>query len=139
MHGILKAAAALGLSMAMTAPARPEPGPHAVIRVAEELLRAYKEEDAEAFHRLLSSGLQAKYPVEGLRAILARCRALTYEIDRLSIPSWGARNFGFFGVYAELAVLEMILEIDDDEKIVHWVITDNVTAKSQECSVTKAE
>lgn len=70
--------------------------------------------------------------------ILARCRTLTHEIDRFSIPSWGARHYGFFGVYAETAVFEMILEIDDNEKIVHWVITDDVTSSNQQCIVSRA-
>jgi hypothetical protein len=29
----------------------------------------------------------------------------------------------------------MILEIDENEKIVHWVLTDNVTASEQQCSI----
>jgi len=69
---------------------------------------------------------------------LARCHGLTHEIERFSLPSWGTRRYGFFGVYAENAVLEMILEIDESEKIVHWVITDDVTAKDQQCSLGDA-
>jgi hypothetical protein len=30
----------------------------------------------------------------------------------------------------------MVLEIDEGEKIVHWVITDDVTAKDQQCSLS---
>jgi hypothetical protein len=60
---------------------------------------------------------------------------LTGEILRLSTPSWGQRSYGFFGVYAETGVFDMVLEIDPAEKIVHWVITDDVTAREQQCRV----
>ncbi len=58
---------------------------------------------------------------------------LTGDILRLSTPSWGARQYGFFAVYAESAVFEMILEIDPDRRIRHWTITDDVTAAEQQC------
>jgi hypothetical protein len=29
----------------------------------------------------------------------------------------------------------MVLEIDQAERIVHWVITDNVTAREQQCRI----
>ena len=123
------------MAAALPAPGMAEVGPHALINVAQELRRAYNGADAHAFHGLLSPALQAKYPVDALHVLLAQCRALTREIDRFSTPSWGARRYGFFGVYAETAVFEMILEIDDNEKIIHWVITDDVTAKDQQCTV----
>jgi hypothetical protein len=77
--------------------------------------------------------LQARYPAEELRLILMQYRGLTADIDRFSIPSWGGRRFGFFGVYTENSVLEMILEIDENERIIHWIITDDVAAKDQHC------
>ncbi|UVF17686.1 hypothetical protein HPT29_014170 [Microvirga terrae] len=117
-------------------PALSEVGPHALLNVSQDLLRAYKAEDARAFQELLSPALQVKYPIERLQAVLARCRALTLEIDRFSIPSWGGRRYGFFGVYAETAVLEMILEIDESERIIHWAITDDVTSGDQPCTVS---
>jgi hypothetical protein len=112
-----------------------EVGPHALMNVAQELLRAYNAEDARALHGLLSPALQVKYSVETLHVLLAQCRTMTHEIDRFSIPSWGGRRYGFFGVYAELKVLEMILEIDENEKIIHWAVTDNVTSGDQHCTV----
>jgi hypothetical protein len=123
------------MAAVLPVPAMPEVGPHALLNVSQELLRAYNAEDAQALYGLLSPALQVKYPVETLRAVLARCRALTHEIDRFSIPSWGARRYGFFGVYAEMSVLEMILEINEDERIIHWVITDDVTSRDQQCTV----
>ncbi|WP_262268669.1 MULTISPECIES: hypothetical protein [Microvirga] len=124
------------LAAVLPVPALSEVGPHALLNVSEELLRAYRAEDAQAFRELLSPPLQVKYPVERLHQILAQCRALTHEIDRFSIPSWGGRRYGFFGVYAELAVLEMILEIDESGRIIHWVITDDVTSGHQPCAVS---
>jgi hypothetical protein len=59
---------------------------------------------------------------------------LTCEVE--SVPLWEARNYGFFAVYAETAVLEMVLEIGLDEKIVHWVITEDVTAAEQQCRIS---
>ncbi len=64
------------------------------------------------------------------------CRVLTSEIFRISTPVWGARHFGYFAVYAETKPFEMILEIDDDERIIHWVVTDDVQAKEQQCILT---
>jgi hypothetical protein len=111
-------------------------GPHAVINVSQSLLRVYNARDAAALRDLLAPSLKAKYSVEDLQVTLARCHGLTHEVERFSLPSWGARRYGFFGVYAENAVLEMVLEIDEGEKIVHWVITDDVTAKDQQCSLS---
>jgi hypothetical protein len=110
--------------------------PFSLIEVSESLLRAYNARDASAFHRLLAPSLQARYPVEEVAHLLARCRGLTHEIDRFSTPSWGGRHYGYFGVYAEVAVWEMVLEIDENQKIVHWMITDDVTSKEQQCAVT---
>lgn len=111
-------------------------GPHAVINVSQSLLRIYNARDAAALRELLAPSLQTKYAIEDLQMTLARCHGLTHEVERFSLPSWGARRYGFFGVYAENAVLEMVLEIDEDEKIIHWVITDDVTAKDQQCSLS---
>lgn len=111
-------------------------GPHAVINVSRSLLRVYNARDVVALRELLAPSLQTKYSIEDLQLILARCHGLTHEVERFSLPSWGARRYGFFGVYAENSVLEMVLEIDDDEKIIHWLITDDVTAKDQQCSLS---
>jgi hypothetical protein len=123
-------------NLLLTDMAAAQAGPHAVTNVSENLLRVYNARDAAAFRELLAPTLQAKYTLEDLRLTLSRCYGLTHEIDRFSLPSWGSRRFGFFGVYAENSVLEMVLEIDEDEKIIHWVITDNVTAKDQQCSLS---
>jgi hypothetical protein len=133
--GLTAAAAMLGASLA--GPAMAEVGPHALMNVAQDLLRIYNAGDASALHGLLAPALQARYPVEELRLTLARCRGLTHEVERFSIPSWGARRFGFFGVYAENAVLEMILEIDESAKIIHWTITDDVTSNDEQCAVKR--
>ncbi|MGF9757291.1 hypothetical protein AAII07_18995 [Microvirga sp. 0TCS3.31] len=111
-------------------------GPHAVINVSQSLLRVYNSRDAAALRELLAPSLQSKYSVEDVQLTLARCHGLTHGVERFSLPSWGARRFGFFGVYAENSVLEMVLEIDENEKIIHWVITDDVTAKDQQCSLS---
>lgn len=113
-------------------------GPHAVTDVSLEFVRAYNAEDPEALHRLLAPALQAKYPVQDLRWALTLCRVLTSEIFRISTPVWGARRFGFFAVYAETGPFEMILEIDDDERIIHLVITDDLAAQDQQCQISHA-
>ncbi|MBM1175368.1 hypothetical protein [Microvirga arabica] len=128
--------AAILVGLVPTGMALAQVGPHAVINVSQALLRVYNARDAAAFRELLAPSLQSKYSVEDLQLTLARCQGLTHEIERFSLPSWGARRYGFFGVYAENAVLEMVLEIDESEKIVHWVITDDVTAKDQQCSLS---
>ncbi|MFC4172965.1 hypothetical protein ACFOYU_12985 [Microvirga sp. GCM10011540] len=136
MRGGLKSAILLIIGATSAAPALSEVGPFSITNVSDALVRAYNAEDAAAFHEFLAPSLQAKYPVEALRTALVRCRVLTHDIFRLSTPSWGSRRFGFFAVYAETRVFEMVLEIDENEKILHWVITDNVTAKDQQCTVS---
>jgi hypothetical protein len=131
--GRLRHAAIALIGTSLLRPAMAEVSPHALINVSQELLRIYNAGDAAALHGLLAPSLQARYSAEELRLILAQCGALTHDIERFSIPSWGGRRHGFFGVYAENSVLEMILEIDKSEKIVHWLITDDVGAKEQQC------
>jgi hypothetical protein len=134
MRGVLCLATTLALTP-WSAPAAEPLGPYAVIDVSQALTRAYNDQDAAALHGLLAPALRTRYTPEAIRMALTLCRVLTGDIFRLSTPSWGARNYGFFGVYAEAGVFEMVLEIDPAEKIVHWTITDNVTAKKQQCQV----
>src|SRR3712207_5927679 len=98
--GLMRAVAVLA-GLLLTGMAVAQVGPHAVINVSQDLLRIYNAKDAAALRELLTPSLQAKYPVEDLRLTLARCHGLTHEIDRFSLPSWGGRSYGFFGVYAE--------------------------------------
>ena len=136
MSGRFVSMVAVLAGLLLTDVAAAQVGPHAVINVSQSLLRVYNARDAAALRDFLAPSLQAKYSVEELQVTLARCHGLTHEVERFSLPSWGARRYGFFGVYAENAVLEMVLEIDEGEKIVHWVITDDVTAKDQQCSLS---
>jgi hypothetical protein len=122
-------------SAALILPAAAEVGPHALTNLSQELIRIYNAADAAALHQRLAPALQEKYSVEAVRNALARCRVLTHDIFRLSTPTWGARRYGYFAVYAETSAFEMILEIDDSERIVHWVITDNVASENQQCTL----
>jgi hypothetical protein len=134
----LRRAWALAAALALALPSAPRaeiPGPFAITDISEALTRAYNDEDAPALHGLLAPALQARYTPEAVRRALTLCRVLTGDIFRISTPSWGARHYGFFGVYAETGVFDMVLEIDPAEKIVHWVITDNVTAREQQCRI----
>ena len=132
----LAGAAIVAAGMGLALPAASAVGPHSVTNVARELVRVYNTEDAAGLHRLLAPALQAKYDVEALRTALTLCRVLTSEIFRISTPVWGARHFGYFAVYAETKPFEMILEIDEDERIIHWGITDDVHASEQQCLLT---
>jgi hypothetical protein len=134
MHHFLPLATALILAP-WSARAGEPLGPFAVTNVSEVLMRAYNDEDPFALHGLLSPALQARYTPESLRMVLTLCRVLTGDIFRLSTPSWGTRSYGFFGVYAESGVFDMVLEIDPSERVVHWVVSDNVTAKEQQCRI----
>jgi hypothetical protein len=132
----LRRAWALAAALALGSAPRAEiPGPFAITDISEALTRAYNDEDAPALHGLLAPALQARYTPEAVRRALTLCRVLTGDIFRISTPSWGARHYGFFGVYAETGVFDMVLEIDPAEKIIHWVITDNVTAREQQCRI----
>jgi len=144
MPGLLKGAIApalaamfAGSAMAVSSP--PNLGPHDLLNVSEALLQAYNARNASAFRALLAPALQSRHSVEDIVLLLGRCRGMTHDIERFSIPSWGARHYGFFGVYGETLVLEMVLEIDEDAKIIHWMITDEVTSKDQQCIVTARE
>jgi hypothetical protein len=111
------------------------PDPFAITDISEALARAYNAENAAALHGLLAPSLQARYTPDAVRKALVLCRVLTGDIFRLSTPSWGTRSYGFFGVYAETGVFDMVLEIDGHKRIVHWVISDNVTAREQQCRI----
>jgi hypothetical protein len=130
------AAIASALAVSLLGGSASAVGPHALTDVSLALLRAYNAEDAPELHRLLASSLQTKFPVETLRRALTLCRVLTYDIDRLSTPVWGGRTYGYFAVYAEAKTFEMVLEIDQDEKIVHWLLTDDLAAAEQQCKVS---
>jgi hypothetical protein len=132
--GVLPLAAALTLA-AGSGPAAQALTPFSVVNVSEALMRAYNDEDAATLHGLLAPALQARYAPADLRTALTLCRVLTGDILRLSTPSWGERSYGFFGVYAETGVFDMVLEIDPSEKIVHWVIAGDVTASEQQCRI----
>ena len=118
------------------APALAEVGPFGVINVSQSIVRAYNGEDATALHELLAPSLKARYTVESLRTVLRLCRVLTYDIDRISTPVWGGRRHGYFAVYAEPKIFEMHLEIDHDQKIIHWMITDDLAAEPQQCRIS---
>lgn len=136
MRRILALAAALTLG---SAGGSAEPlGPFALTNLSEALLRAYNDQDGTALHGLLGPALKARYSPEALRTVLTRCRVLTGDLLRLSTPTWGARHYGFFAAYAESGVFEMILEIDEGETIVHWVLTDDLAAKEQQCALPKS-
>lgn len=136
MRSGLNGAAVLVVVASLSLPAAAEVGPHALTNVSVSLLRAYNGGDAAALHGLLAPSLKEKYPVESLRAALKLCRVLTHEIYRFSTPVWGARRFGFFAVYAEPKTFEMILEIDEEERIIYWLLTDDLGAETQQCRVS---
>lgn len=139
MRKVMAGLAALAIGAGSAGSAAAAVGPHSVTNVSQALVQAYNAEDAAGLHRLLAPALQAKYSVEALRTALVLCRVLTSEIFRISTPVWGARHFGYFAVYAETKPFEMILEIDDDEKLIHLVITDDVTATDQQCQISRLD
>lgn len=130
------AAIALAMGAGFAPLALAEVGPFAVNNVSEELVRAYNRDDAVALHDLLAPSLKAKYTLEAVRTTLKLCRVLTYDIFRISTPVWGGRRHGYFAVYAEPKVFEMHLEIDDEEKIMHWMITDDLASDDQQCRIS---
>lgn len=137
MRRALSVAAVLTLAPCLTARAETLT-PFSMINVSEAVMRAYNSGDAAALHDLLSPDLKDRYTPDMVRTALALCRVLTGEIFRLSTPSWGTRSYGFFGLYAETGVFDMVLEIDPAERIVHWVVSDNVTAREQQCRIGAA-
>ena len=116
-----------------SAPSGQTLGPFAVTNISESRSRAYNDNDAAALYGLLAPALQARYTPGDVQQALTLCRVLTGDIFRLSTPSWGTRSYGFFGLYADTGVFDMVLEIDPTERIVFWVIADDVTATEQQC------
>src|SRR5687768_15631226 len=94
MSGRLSNTAAVLSGLLLTSAAAAQVGPHAVINVSQNLLRVCNARDAAALRDLLAPSLQAKYSVEDLQLTLARCHGLTHEVERFSLPSWGARRYG---------------------------------------------
>lgn len=129
-------ALALVMMASVAPPALAAVGPFSLTNVSQKLVRAYNREDASALHDLLAPLLKAKLTVEAVRRTLRLCRVLTYDIYRISTPVWGGRRYGYFAVYPETKVFEMHLEIDDDDKIIHWVITDDLEANPQQCRIS---
>ena len=114
----LRRAWALAAALALGSAPRAEiPGPFAITDISEALTRAYNDEDAQALHGLLAPALQARYTPEAVRRALTLCRVLTGD------------NIIYVGA------LSALMEIDPAEKIIHWVITDNVTAREQQCRI----
>jgi hypothetical protein len=125
----------LGLLGIPSMAAAAELGPHDLVDLSRDLVTILNRGDHGALAERLTPALREKYPPDVLRAELVECRVLTHEIFRLSLPSWGARHFGFFGVYAETGQFQLVLEIDQDRKIRHLVITDDMTAGDQQCRI----
>jgi hypothetical protein len=107
----------------------------ALFAVTEQLLAIYRNQDAGNFHRLLAPELGAKYTPEMLTGILEQCWDLTGEIIRISPPVLGTRYFGYSAAYAAKSTLDMILEIDNNERVLFWMISADVTAQDQRCRV----
>jgi hypothetical protein len=135
LHTVLTSAAAIVAAAMMALPAHSAPGARSLRDLSLEVQRIYNAGDAAALHALLAPPLKAKYTVEAVRQTLTACRALTQNIERISWPTGGTRHYGFFAVYAKTSTWEMILEIDNDEKLLYFVITDDVTEKEQRCTV----
>ena len=110
----------------------------ALYNMSQEVLQAYRTIDADRFRRHLAAPLQTKYAGELLRQVLLTCRSLTGQVERLSLPVMGTRHYAFFAVYTEEAgVFDMLLEIDEDKKIIHFVISREVTSPDQICALVK--
>jgi len=111
----------------------------ALFAVTERLLHIYQTGDAAGVYGFLAPPLQAKYTVEMLATILTRCRELAGTIERVSPPVSGTRSFGYSAVYTNGSAYDMTLEVDNDEKVLFWMISSDVTAQNQRCKVHQLE
>lgn len=107
----------------------------ALFAVTEYLLQIYRTGDATRLHRLLAPELHVRYTPEALSSILTECRMLVGEIIRISPPVMGTRYFGYSAVHAEQSTFDMILEIDNEERILFWMISSDVIAQNQPCKI----
>jgi hypothetical protein len=104
-------------------------------KISQEILRYYNEKDALSLHSFLAPELQSRYTVEDVKDIIERCHSKFGDIARFSLPTMGARTYAFFGVYANTGTYDMIIEINLEKKIYHWVITSDVNAPDQVCTL----
>lgn len=106
--------------------------------LAAELTRIYNERDVAALQALLAPDLRDLYPPARLAEVLALCRALTHDIQRLgppTFPSMNARHYGFLAAEAETGMFDLVIEIDPDSRIVHLVLSDDLASPVQQCRI----
>lgn len=106
--------------------------------LAAELTRIYNEHDVAALQALLAPDLRELYPPDRLAGVLALCRALTHDIQRLgppTFPSMNARHYGFLAAEAETGAFDLVIEIDPASRIVHLVLSDDLASPVQQCRI----
>ncbi|MCB8823274.1 hypothetical protein [Microvirga rosea] len=108
-----------------------------LFNVSQEILRLYNDDDSEHLFRLLAPELQTKYTPDTLKQVLRRCKELFGRMQRFSLPTMGTRTFAFFAAYGTSSVYDMIVEVDKNAKLFHWVITSDVQALDQPCSINR--
>jgi hypothetical protein len=140
--------AAIGLVLACIAPstmptsaqtAPSSTSPYSLGRILPAFLAAYNSGDANRLRPMLSDRLQTKYPASRLDEALGLCRVVTHDIIRIGGRAWGNRWHGLYHLDGEGGPLQMIFEIDNHERIIHMMITDDLDAKRQQCWISHLE
>jgi hypothetical protein len=136
-HGALLSCALIGISALLSVPSTSAEAVErdSLYNVSQTILRSYKTKDAPGLHSILAPELQARYTVKDVKDVLDQCYTKFGEITRFSLPTMGARTYAFFGVYASTGTYDMILEINPNEKIYYWVVTPDVNAPDQICTL----
>jgi hypothetical protein len=64
---------------------------------------------------------------------------VTDDIIRIGGRVWGNRWNGLYDLDGEAGPLQMIFDIDNQEQIVHLMITDGLDAKHEQCWISHLE
>lgn len=93
-----------------------------LFELATRLVAIYQASDADALHEMLAPGLQPAFPVPVLARWLTEARDMFGLLQRTSMPTYGSRTHGIFAAYFDRGPSDMYLEIDQQEKLVIWVL-----------------
>ncbi|MCB8840157.1 hypothetical protein [Aurantimonas sp. VKM B-3413] len=106
-----------------------------LFEVSQRLVSAYNRGSADRIRRLMSPELKSRYSNAAVLDVIAQCkRRQMPHIVRTSLPVSGGRTYGFFAVYGDDITSSMILEVDQQDRIVFWKMEDDPFGGDFSCS-----
>jgi hypothetical protein len=89
---------------------------------AKRLVAIYQASDADALHSILAPELQPDFSPPALSRWLTQARNTFGMLRRTSMPTYGSRTHGVLAAYFDRAPADMYLEMNQQEKLVLWVL-----------------